>query len=173
MWEYEKSQPAVKPKSNIWAWNRRQRLSAVDCPVSASIKSWCQSEHEQEIASLERGGKNGSRLYFHEAVMAALFLWFTSFRLDFIHTKYIELLVNYLKKNCVYIYNKDVGIWRSSGFNFSLRHLDVEVTGSNFWHFGEEKKTSCTNFPARTFLKLHWSLFSTLLDSSNTIRLEK
>lgn len=57
MWEDEKSQPAVKPKSNSWVWNRGEHLSAVDSLFSAQIKSWCQHEHEQEIAPLVEGEK--------------------------------------------------------------------------------------------------------------------
>lgn len=61
MWEDEKSQPAVKPKSNIWAWNRREHLSAVDSLFSANIKSRCQREHEQEIALLVKGREKKNR----------------------------------------------------------------------------------------------------------------
>lgn len=60
----------------------RERLSAVDSLFSASIKSRCQSEHEQEIAPLVRGGKKCRRRPFlfeavDDAVVGVLFLWFT------------------------------------------------------------------------------------------------
>lgn len=52
--EDEKSQQAVKPKSNSWVLNRGEHQSAVD---SAQIKSGCQHEPEQEIAPLCREKK--------------------------------------------------------------------------------------------------------------------
>lgn len=147
MWEDEKSQPAVKPKSNIWARNRRGCLSAVDSLFfPASIKSWRQSQHGQEIAPLVRGGKELQESLFSQGS------WRNS-QSSIISGVLYSLAYQVISK----AFEKAGGVWKRAGLNFTFRHFRCWNRKSQGQTFGtldkvKKKKTSCTIFPTRTFL---------------------
>lgn len=153
MWEDEKSQPAVKPKSNIWAWNMRERLSAVDSLFSASIKSWCQSEHEQEIAPLVRGGKKCRRRLFLFTRQSTTQLWEYCFCglpvPDWITYSLNILRYSWNIKKKKMVSREGLGLISVWGIYVLKSQLSYRAKRSAFWR---KKKTSCTNFPTRTFL---------------------